>query len=244
MDAARIDGLMNHPMVFPWVSRPGDPPIAMARVVRDPRNVVLLGAHGGIAFHWVMPGLYDTHTAVLPLGRGAWAEAFGAACRHWMFTRTDAVELLTKVPRSNMPARALTRRVPGGTCEYVIAGGWTRRDGRREDIEVWGVRIQDWLRHAPELVERGREFHRLLHLEYDRLGLGIARHDDNDVHDRFVGAAVEMILAGLPAKGVVYYNRWAAMVPAPRIKIESLNPLVIDVHDCRLLIEHGDIKVI
>lgn len=235
---------MNHPAVFPWVSRPGEPPIAMSAVVRDPRNVVLLGQHGGIAFHWVMSGLYDTHTAITPLGRGGWAESFGAACRHWMFTRTDAVELVTKVPTSNLPARALTRRVPGGAVEFMLPGAWTRRDGRPDDIEVWGVRIQDWLRNAPGLVERGREFHHRLHLEYDRLGLGIARHADNDVHDRYVGAAVEMILAGLPVKGVTYYNRWAALAGAPRIAMETRDPLVIDIRDCRLHIVGADFKVI
>ncbi len=238
-----INAVMNHPDVRPWVTRPGDGALDLTPVVADRRNVVLMGEHGGSAIHWLMGGLYEVHTAILPDGRGKWALDFAHAASKWMFTHTDATEITTKVPVSNRAAFGLTKAIPGTMIEFLLPDFWTRQDGGKEGAYVFALRIEDWMRLAPGLVERGEEFHERLYEKADAIGLAVERHDD-ETHNRYVGAAAEMILGGQAIKGVIFYNRWAFFANAPRMGIVSRDPFVLHTPDCKFKVVGDDFEVI
>jgi hypothetical protein len=187
-----------------------------------------------VAFHQIIPGLYEAHTQVLPRGRGEWSVKLVLSAAHYLFTRTEALEIFTRVPFGSPAALALTKSV-----------------GMRHEMDTQSVlpsqifraTMQDWLAVAPGLVQRGREFHRKLYAEYDRLNLPVNKHGENDSHDRHVGAACEMILGNQVMKGISWYNRWAAMAFAPAIRVLSVNPLLIDIRDAVLKVEDGGFSV-
>jgi hypothetical protein len=187
-------------------------------------------------------GVYEAHTQVLPEGRGAWALQMAHAAVLWLFAGTDAVELLTRVPHGNRPALALTKAMHG-EFDFTCKKGWVY-DGKIVACDIYSMPIQTWMRTAPNLVERGRWFHESLKREYRRIGQLDHIHDDDDVHDRYVGVAVEMILAGQVVKGAMLYNRWAALAGYEPLQIVNFDPLMIDISESVLLVEKGTFKVV
>ena len=51
-------------------------------------------------------------------------------------------------------------------------------------------------------------------------------------------------MGGQPVKGVLVFNRWAAMAMAPPITLLSLDPVVIDITDCKIQVTGGDFEVL
>lgn len=207
-------------------------------VVKDMRNVVMVGQHGGFVFHRLLPGLYEVHSQVLKPGRGAWALSAVQESVRYLFTQTEAMELVTRVPEGNNPARSLTLAM-GGVAEGVLDSpkltfSWT----------MYRLTIQDWMQRAPGLVEMGEWFHHRLHQEYETKGIKAPIHDEDEFHNRYVGAAAYMVLGRQPLKGISFYNRWAAMALAPFAAVISTNPLVIDIRDVKLLVSNGDFEVL
>jgi hypothetical protein len=73
---------------------------------------------------------------------------------------------------------------------------------------------------------------RAFHTKLDRArpeGSTLTDHPPDETHDRAAGAACLMILEGAAAKGVGFYNRWAALAGYPPIALRSLTPVVIDI---------------
>jgi hypothetical protein len=242
-DAETINRVINHPAVKPWVAGDIEGDLDVSPVLRNPRNFALFGRHGGIIFTWVQPCVYEAHTQVLPEGRGAWALQMANAALLWLFAGTDALEVLTRVPHGNRGARALAQAVHG-VFEFTNARGFML-DGETVPADIYSLTIQTWMRTAPNLIERGHWFHDAVELEFERLGRARSDHpDDDDVHQRYAGAAVEMALAGQIYKAVALYNRWAAFAGYPGANVVSLDPPTVDISDCVLTIENGAIKVI
>lgn len=238
-DAEFINAILNHPEVRPFIyGRPG--PLDVTNVVGNPAHLVLTGKHGGIIFIQHIIGLWEIHTAFLPSGRGVWGLQFAQEAGDWLFSRTNATEIFTRIPEGNIGALALAR-AGGMMLEHKVPQ--PLGDGTLSQVSIYGGRIQDWIRIAPGLVDRGKAFHARLHAKYEDLGLGVDVHDQDDWHDRHVGAAVGMITGGQIAKGVAYFNRWAAMAMAPQMKVLSTNPLRLDISDCVLRIESDDFEV-
>jgi hypothetical protein len=233
-----INRIVNHPAVYPQIRAYTMGRIDYGPAIANPANVMLMGEHGGVLFVRHQPGVYETHTQVLPEGRGKWTLSMVRAALHWMFTRTDAVEIMTRVPRGNLGALALVRAI-GGVHEFTNPRGWVQ-DGDPVPAAVYALRIQDWARKAPGLQERGKWFHDQLVSEYARLGVTKhEQHDDDDVHDRYVGLAAEMMMGGQPIKGAIFYNRWAVMADYQPISIVSLSPLTVDIRDAILCVREN-----
>lgn len=228
-DATRINTVLNHDAVRPWVLMPGQEALDLSAFVADPHNVVLMTEDGqvGIAFVWHEPGIYEAHTVALPDARGSRVLAAVRSMIAFMFVTTDAMELLTRVPVNNIAADALARAV-GGTLDFERAAAWPTDKGPVA-VRHYALRYHDWVRSA-ELVERfGEFFHERLEAENARLGVPDEIHDHDPAHDRHVGAAVAMILAGQPAKGIVLYNRWARFAGYLPATLMSHAPLIIDI---------------
>lgn len=234
-----INKVVNHPAVRPSIhAAPG--PVDLSAVVANPSHVVMEDMYGCMMFFQHVPGLYEIHTMILPEGRGAWAMDFAQQAVEYLFLRTNATEVFTRVPEGNIGAGALARAC-GAKHEHRTKQQFPDREF---PVEIMGGRIQDWVRFAPGLIERGQEFHCRLEEKCRAAGIPVKHHEQNDWHDRHVGVAAGMVLGGQPVKAVVFYNRWAAMALAPPLNVVSAEPLVLDIHDCRLEIQGDDFKVI
>ena len=240
MDAGRLNEILNHPDVHPWVAN-RDEPLDMSEAVGRPGVIVLLAKHGGVLFHMHQPGLWEAHTQILPKGRGEWGKVAVEACLHWMFCRTDAMEIVTRCPQGNIAAKALARAI-GGTFQFTNSLGWIK-DGKPIPADIYSLNVVDWMRRAPGLVERGQWFHRRLDDEFKTFHQAPPPHAEDGVHDRYVGAACEMYLGDQPAKATVLYNRWAIMAGYLPITVASLVPLTIDIGTALLVVRDDDLKV-
>lgn len=240
-DAKRLNEICNHPDVHPWVANEAGVPVDLSAVIGRPDTVCLLGEHGGILFQQLQVGLWESHTQVLPKGRGPWALAMANACLHWLFTHTECVEVMTRCPHGNLGAKALAKGV-GGVFEFVNPRGW-QRDGKAVSADIYSLKIQDWMRNASGLCERGRWFHERLEAEMARHECPLPPHPDDATHDRYVGAATEMFFAGQPHKAVIFYNRWASMSGYFPIGLLSVAPIVVDIQTAALVMHEDTFHV-
>lgn len=238
-DATRLNEIVNNPSVYPWVKGEADGPLDLSAIVEHPANVLLMGEHGALLFAFRQLRLYEAHTQVLPEGRGPWAVSFVRACLHWMFTRTDAMEIITRCPHGNRPALALAKRI-NGVYEMTNDRGWWNPEGKLVPADIYALTIQRWMRTAPGLEERGAWFHRRIEEEYARHGVFEPPHPDDSTHDRYVGAACEMMLGDLPEKAMLLYNRFAAMSGYEPVNLIDYDPLTIDIRDAILIIGGED----
>jgi RimJ/RimL family protein N-acetyltransferase len=243
-DAAHINAIVNHPDVYEYVKGPAEGPLDFAPVMASAAGehfYVLMGEHGGQVYERIQPGLFEVHSHFLKAGRGDYALQVTKQTLHWMFTRTEAVECMTRCPVGNPAAKALARAI-GGHFEFQNPRGWML-GGKVVPADIYALRIQDWIRSAPGLVERGQWFHDRLEAELARHGASELAHPDDSEHDRHVGAAVEMFFGGQPLKGQVFYNRFASLGGYQRIAITSLDPLTVDIGNAALVMQGGDFVI-
>lgn len=205
--ADRLNAIVNHPAVHQWVAMPGQGALDLSGVVADECNILLMGDGGGILFHQLDHGVYEAHSQFLPEARGPKALATMREAFHWMFIRSNCMEILTQVPSHNRAASVFARRC-GGVLDFVRENAWQTENGP-VSIEYYGLRYADWIRTASGLVESGEEFHDRLKTSMKAAGYPDMHHPEDKAHDRYVGAAYEMISAGQIAKGMTLYNRWA-----------------------------------
>lgn len=239
--AERINAVVNHSDVRPWVGG-GSGPLDLTPLVADPANVLLMNEQGGVLFQKHEPGLYEAHTQFLPDGRGAQAVASVADALRWMFTRSDAVEIVTKVPAGNGGALGLVRAIHGRLL-FVRDNVWpTAQDASA--VSFYSLGIMDWAGKAPGLAESGHWFHEKLEGAKAATAGAAPLHDDDEAHDRYVGATVEMIAAGQVDKGLAFYNRWARFAGYGPVAAIAVNPLVIDIGDAILAVRGDDFDVL
>lgn len=237
-NAKRMNVLLNHPLIRPDIGD-GDELVDIGKAAANPRNYLMMGESGGIMLLCIAPGIYECHTAVHPNSRGKWTMGLIASVQKYMFTATDCYEIVTRVPVGHIAALAATQAC-GMTREFTLPKAAVFR-GEIADIHVFGMRIQDWVPRAPTLVERGRWFHQRLESEAKRLGITEQMHENDDLHNRYVGVAVEMAFAGQVAKGALTYNRFAQMTRHPVVSLVSANQIKMDIGVITFL--DGDIEV-
>jgi hypothetical protein len=241
--AERINAVVNDPSVRPWVANDSDA-IDLTERVADRNNILLMGEHGGCMFYPLLPGIYEVHTQVARPGRGDWTRRLTEACAEWMFTRTPCYEIMTRVPHGHIAARAAA--VAAGMRFEFTRPLECRFRNHMTDVHVYSYRIQDWIGQADAMIEVGRAFHDMLHRGAARLGVEGA-HPDDDNHNRYVGAAIQMVWHGQPIKAVNFYNRWAQVSRHEAIALLSLptDPTVmvkID-HGLCITLRNGEFEV-
>lgn len=244
-NADRINYIVNHPAVRPWTNELGKGILDMSKDVANQKNYVLMGEHGCIIFYEIMHGLYEAHTQVLPEGRGEWAKDLVDACAEYMFTRTSAFELMTRVPSRHVAAKALTIYT-GMKLEFIRKNECMFR-GKKGDVEIYSYRIQDWMTFAKGMQEKGKIFHDKLHAEAARLNITEKPHDEDPSHNQYLGTCISMVQAGQLEKALIFYNRWAVAARHECVTITSINPPTVK-FDIGLLKFHGneieDIEVV
>lgn len=223
--ADRINAVVNDPSVRPWVANDTSALDLTARVA-DTNNILLMGEHGGCMFYPLMSGIYEVHTQVTRQGRGEWTQRLTEACAHWMFVRTPCYEIMTRVPHGHIAARAAA--VAAGMRFDFTRPQECRFRNHLVDVHIYSYRIQDWVGRAASLVEVGRAFHDLLHQEGAGLGVTDA-HPEDDNHNHYVGAVVDMVWHGQVQKAVNFYNRWAQISRREPITLLSVSPPTVKI---------------
>lgn len=242
-DARNINTLINHPDVRADVADLGDGVLDISAPVANKANVLLMGEWGGCFCYCLQPGLYEVHTQALPEGRGRWVLDFVRAGMHWMFVNTDAVEIMTRVPRSHAAAKAVTLAA-GMRYEFSRDPGVKFR-GVVQPVDIYSIRIQDWISTHPEaLADRGEWLHQRMLQEARRLGVSDPPHDDDDSHNVYVGATYEMAAAGQMRKAVIFYNRWAIAARQKTIALVSEDPPAIRMDLGIMRFRDGDVEVV
>lgn len=240
MDAALLNAVANSPEVRPLLG--GSGAIDLAPVIADPRNVALVTDLGGFVFIQHEATVYEGHT-IFPLGSGQHVgEAIRAALR-WLFTRTDCQEVVTKVAKSNRAAGLMVRQV-GFERLFDREAAWPETDGRMTAGSFFSLPLARWMQADPEAKRLGHEFHENLEAAKAAKGSPLPTHADDPAHDRAVGVAALMILAGNPAKGVWTYNRWARLAGYQPVDLVSVSPVVIDVRDALVTVQDGKMEVL
>lgn len=240
-EAAHLNSILNHPEVHPWVAY-DENPLDLTPVMENPNVVALYGEHGGQVYQRLQPGLFEAHSAFKPEGRGEWALAATRETLKWIFVHTEAVEIVTRVPAGNVAARALAKAI-GGVQDFTLPEGWVKA-GKPVSADVFSLTIQGWMKSAPDLPSRGKWFHARLKAEFDRLGIAEPQHADDETHDRYVGAACEMIFGGQPEKACVFYNRVAVISGWHPIGVVNLDPLAIHIGSAILVMRGDDFFVV
>lgn len=227
LDATLVNEILNDPYVRPDVAPKGEGALDLTARVLDRRNYFLFAEHGGCAFYPLIPGVYEVHTQVLSDVRGDYTMRLALACMDYMFTATDAYEIVTRVPEGHIAAKA-------GALKAHMRYEFTRPKNcffreRLVDSNYYGVRIQDWAGFTESSEAIGEWFHRRLHEEALRLGITEPPHENDPNHNRYVGAAVAMFNNGLGIKAETFYNRWAAMSRHTPVKLISANTILTDI---------------
>lgn len=236
MNAARLNELANHPEIRPFMS-PSEGPLDVSALALDPRTVLLEAEHGTFLMQPILPATYEGHAMFLPEGRGPPMLEAARAMFRFMFTQTDCLEILTKCPDDNDPAK--------NASAYL---GFHERF-RREDAWRPGVGISyrvlsvdDWFLQDPECQAEGQAFHTLLEESKRAIGSQLPVHPEDLAHDRAVGAAILMAKAGQIEKGVGLYNRWAIFAGYETIAV--IAPNVVDVRDAIVGVRNGQMEVL
>lgn len=250
-DASEINPILNDPSVFKYAAIDGMTSLDVSDIVADHRNVLLMAQRGGIIFCQNEPGSYEVHTNFLKAekgnsGAGGGHSEAGNACLaayRWMFTHTDCVELLTRIPAHNRAATVFSPLL-GWVKEFERKNAWPSVSDGVVDMAFCALRYDDWVRKTPALMQSGRDFHRRLEEEFTRHGKTEEQHPDEDCHDLHVGACIEMILGGQLDKAVALYNRWARFAGYGQIAAVSHDPPVIDIGNALLQITGDTFKAV
>lgn len=236
-NAERINAILNHPEVRPWVAD-GDGPLDVTPQVKIPGTILLVGQFGACIFYNIMPGVFEVHSQCLPEGRGKWMAAFVKSVLQWMFIKSNCWEVVTRVPHGHVAAKALT-------LGAAFQREFTRDDqcvfrGKQVPVDIYRLSIHDWIENSVWAEESGSKFHDQLHAEAKRLGITTPAHEDDPQHNRVAGATVEMARNGQVVKAFMVYSRWAYLARHEPIFLLSEEPPIfkMDIGNMKIL-PHG-----
>lgn len=236
MDVARLNELANHQALRPFLGGV-DGPLDLTPLVDNPEVIVLEGDGGAFLLTPLYPGCYELHTLFLPEARGALFFIQAQEMFRYIFTQTDALEIVTKCPDDNRGA-ALAATKAGFRERFHRADAWKPGVG----VSFRGLSIDDWFIRDPECEREGVEFHAMLEGAKEAAKSSLKPHPVDPVHDHAVGAALLMAKAGRLEKGVGFYVRWATFAGYAPIYVAGTG--LIDIHDALIEIRDGSMNVL
>lgn len=235
-DAGEVNRILNHPAVRPFVADETDGVLDISERVSNQNNVTLIGEYGAFVCIKYDIGIYEVHTAILPDGRGRWAMDFARDGALYMFTATDCVEILTRVPMGHVAAKALTEAM--GFRPLFTTPPECRFRGELVPCHIYTLSLQEWFARAHGMAEAGASFHRWLN---EQVGEGVP-HGDDPAHNRIVGVTLAMITGGQVLKGLAFYNRAAFVTRHQPIALLNGNPIQIKFDAGVLTLKDGGIR--
>jgi len=214
-DINRLNEIANNPAVYPFMVAEGKV-IDFSNLFDD--IVVFMSDSGFISFSPIGKKTWAFHSAFLPEGRGKEARNLARFAALKMFSKTECEKLITQTHVTNPKASP------------PLSFGF-RKWFSSNEYQWYSLSIEDWAIKSPECKSLGELFHKKL----DKLNH--KSHDDDETHDRFVGAAISMILNGQVKKGLAFYNVWAVCAGYAEAIIESDSPLKINTGDAVWLVD-------
>lgn len=120
-DVEWLNGIVNHPDIYPYVHGEIEGPIDMAPAIENHDNIVMRSpdGKGGWLFHGLGNGIYECHSQFLPEGRGPHVVGLAHETLDYMFDKTDAEIILARCPMNNEPVIKLTK-----ACGFKYIGTW------------------------------------------------------------------------------------------------------------------------
>ena len=230
-DADRINYIANHDSVFPFINVNGEP-IDLSSAIDA--HTFFISKHGGIVFENLGGGTYSFHTMFLPEGRGRHALKVAKLCAAEMFFGTLAMELVTASPDDAPHSK------PPKTFGFRP---WFRREKYIRDTGAtfYRLHINDWIVKSKLCGKEGDAFHDKLHdfrpenVEHE--------HEEEGVHNRFVGAACFMAKANNIDKGLMIYNSWAGTAGYTPGAVVSRSPLTVNTGDALWSLNDGELEI-
>lgn len=202
----------------------GNGPFDPTAYTAHPKSFAVIVEGGCFLADALEQGAYGIHTNFLPGARGANALRECADALRLAFTATPAEVLYTKVVGSR------------GVTLFAQAMGF-RNTFKQGDTQFMRMDIDDWVLRDPKVEGLGKFFHHLLG--------ELATHDEDSVHDRFVGATW-LMLSGLQyEKAERVYGRWARHAGYQPFHFISAEPPRIDIGTAVLTLrpELGDFTI-
>ena len=209
-----INSVINDPSVSEGAEVKGIADVSA--IVVDLNNYVLVNEYGGFVVIRKLPGIYECHTQFLPSGRGLSAVMAAKEAFRYMFLHTDCERVVTKANAANAVVQRFTSQ-------------FFRKRGCAGGYFYYSADIDDWIATDNACLEAGQQFHQ--GIEED------VNHDDDSMHDRFVGAAILLARHGNLYKGQAVYNRWAVMAGYEPLLVLSERPIIVQAGDMRLCVD-------
>jgi hypothetical protein len=229
LDGSFLTEVANHPEVRPWLG--GEGFLDLRPAIATPENIALQFVGGGFVFHRIGEGLYEAHSLFLPAHRGSEAVRCLRAALRYMFTATDCMEILSRVPDGNLAADGFAR-LAGGREAYRL-----EHDPKflGKPVSVRSLTLDMWREADDACWNEGIAYGALLEAAGEEAG-------DED-QENAIGAAVLMFKAGQHGKAVWSYNRWAAMSGYHQIELACVSPLIISTGKAFIAVLDGRIEV-
>lgn len=235
-DPAQFNAIANLPEVR-W-RLGGEGHLDLTNVILNPRNYAFQNDLGGFICMNTFGATYEVHTIFTPKRNGIEEiKRLMFRAELFMFTKTNCVELITKVPDGNRGAERLAN-----TFGFIDVGrqvNWDKGVGAALKRKT----LEDWAKGAPETYLAGRSFHDTLAAAKREQNGTAPPHDDDSTHDMIVGAAFLMAKGGQVSKGISFYNYWANFAGYAPVSLISESPPVLDIRDAVVGIEDGKLEV-
>ncbi len=237
-EASGINIILNHPEVRPWIADLAEGEIDLSMLVADQNNYLLMGEHGAFFLRLIMEGTYEAHAQVLPAGRGRWARNFTAAGLDWMFGRSNAWEIVARVPGGHIASQALVQGM-GFRKEFVSPVPCRFRE-RQVPATSWRISIHEWVSRSADLLEKGKTICGFLNMDAFGLGTGVPFLTKDDYLAQVVATFVDLVKSGLTIKAAYFYNRWALLARHTPISVVSVDPPLFHMEGVGNLVVHAD----
>ncbi len=241
-DARDINRVCNHAKVRPYLGGDLDAELDLSGILENTSNIGLECGGFYSVYAQVVPGHYEIHTMIDPEAPPADTVASACATLQYMFTTTNCVEVVTRVPDSNVRARRLAEAA-GMVKEFRVSRGWSV-GGSVEECDILTLPLTAWMAKAPGLEAWGEDFHHQIDEACARAGVTRSEHPDDSNHDRYAGATFAMVKGGQVPKAVFAYNRWALVSGYKPIACINIKPLVIHIGDMALEVHEDRLEVI
>lgn len=236
LDATIFNQIAADPCVRPFLGGTG--PVDLTNALADPSNFGFLTdeGKGGYIYHRLQAGLYMVHTLALQEGRNRQMLEARSESLRAMFTRTDAVEIVTIVPEGNAGA-AIWAKAAGFREVFHRAKAFDLM-GEMVDASYQSLAYIDWALRDRSNLHDGRVFHAQIH------EVTPDDHGDDPAHDALVGATLECIAQNNAEKGVGLYNRFALHAGYQPIQALTAKPLVLDLRSCIVEVSADGVHVL
>ncbi|KAA3504596.1 hypothetical protein DXM27_05120 [Rhizobium rhizogenes] len=228
--AGRINAVINHPDVRPYVGFADQGPVDLSEAVAHPLNFLLMGEGGGFFLHSRGNGVYEVHSQFLPDHRGRNVVRCLRDAAHWMFTRTDCVEIVTRVPDGNVAADALTR-LAGFSLLYRL-DGQQAQSGCKGGVKFYRWDVLSWIASAPRIECIGSD------VASQAFGASAS------ILSRHTGALIAMASHGHAGKGAALFNSFARLAGFAQSNVISASPVVIAIGQTLVSIDGQSTEVI